>query len=95
MPLFYESAHIAAMVKHGMEVIRVATHDVNPAQILVMAIDQPLHVLAKHIQMSWPETHSEDDSLVMFGGFHIEMAAFRVLGTWLEESGLVPALVQA
>ena len=31
----------------------------------------------------------------MFGGLHIEMAAFKVLGEWLEASGWTPALTQA
>ena len=45
--------HTVAMVKHGMEVFRVATHYVNPAQIPVMAVVKPLNDLAKQIQMSW------------------------------------------
>lgn len=95
LPLFYESAHTVAMVKHGMDVIRNATHYVNPGQIAVMAVDQPLYSLAKQIQMSWPVTHGEDKYLIMFGGLHIEMAAFRALGTWLQDSGWTSALVQA
>jgi hypothetical protein len=95
MPLFYENAHTVAMVKHGMEVIRKAIHHVNVGQIPVMAVDQPLYSLAKQIQMSWPDTHGEDKYLVMLGGLHIEMAAFRALGTWLADSGWVPAIVQA
>ncbi|KAL8572888.1 hypothetical protein ACOMHN_011137 [Nucella lapillus] len=31
----------------------------------------------------------------MFGGLHIEMAALRTLGDWLQGSGWVQALVQA
>jgi hypothetical protein len=76
-------------------VIRNATHYVNPGQIAVMAVYQPLYSLAHQIQMSWPVTPGEDKYLIMFGGLHIEMAAFRALGTWLQDSGWTSALVQA
>ena len=33
--------------------------------------------------------------VVMFGGLHIEMAAFRTIGDWLEDSGWMSALVEA
>ena len=95
MPLFYENAHTVAMVKHGMGVIKKAIHHVNPGQIPVMAVDQPLYALAKQIQMNWPDTHGEDKCFVILGGLHIEMATLRALGIWLQDSGWVPALVQA
>ncbi len=95
LPLFYESAHTVAMIKHGMTVIKQATHFVNPGQTVVMAVDQPLYALAKQVQLAWPDTHGEDKYLIMFGGLHIEMAVLRALGTWLEDSGWTAALVQA
>ena len=52
MPLFYENAHTVAMVKHGMGVIKKAIHHVNPGQIPVMAVDQPLYALASCVTMS-------------------------------------------
>ena len=33
--------------------------------------------------------------MVMFGGLHIEMAALKTVGDWLESSGWAEALVQA
>ena len=39
--------------------------------------------------------YGEDKFVVMFGGLHIEMAAMRTLGDWLQGSGWVEALVQA
>ena len=33
--------------------------------------------------------------IVMFGGFHIEIAAFRTIGDWLQNNGWVSALSQA
>ena len=39
--------------------------------------------------------YGKDKLVVMFGGLHIEMAALRTLGNWLQGSGWVEALVQA
>ena len=49
MPLFYEKAAIATMVKHGMVVQRLATEFLNPGQIPVTAFDGPLYALAKQV----------------------------------------------
>ncbi len=50
MPLFYEKAATAAMVKYGMVVQRRATEFLNPGQIPVTAFDAPLYALAKQVQ---------------------------------------------
>ena len=42
MPLFYEKAATAAMVKHGMTVLRKATQFLNPGQTPVTTFDAPL-----------------------------------------------------
>ena len=39
--------------------------------------------------------NGEDKFVVMFGGLHIEIAALRKLGDWLQGNGWVDALVQA
>ena len=55
LPLFTEKAATHAMVKHGMNVIRQSTLFLNPGQIPLMAVDEPLFALAKHIQWKWAE----------------------------------------
>ena len=67
----------------------------NPGQTPDMAVDQPLIALAKQIQWQWPNTYGEDKFIVMFGGLHIEMAAFRLLGDLLKGSGWTGALTEA
>ena len=47
MPLFTEMAHTPAMIKHAMDVVRAATQAVNPGQVPVLAMDQPLFALGK------------------------------------------------
>ena len=95
LPLFLESAHTVAMIKHSFHVVKSAIEHLNPGQTPVIAFDQPLYALAKHIQWKWPENYGEDKFVIMFGGLHIEMAALKTLGDWLKGSGWVQALVQA
>ena len=79
LPLFYEKAAIAAMIKHGMDMLKKATQFLNPGQISVVALDAPLFAIAKLVQWNWPQTHGEED-FVMFGGLHIEMAIWKTFG---------------
>lgn len=67
-------------VKEGTSIL------LNPRQTSVMACDQPLLVLAKQIQWELPEMYGED-KVIMFGGFHIEIAAFKLLGNLQKGSG--------
>lgn len=75
LPMFVENAHSLAMIKHSMDVIRAAVHHVNPAQIPVIAFDQPLFAMAKQIQWSFARTHGEARFVLMLGGLNIEMTA--------------------
>ena len=95
LPLFQESAHTVAMVRHSMDVVKIAVEHLNPGQTPVLTFDQPLFALAKQIQWKWPEKYGEEKFVVMFGGLHIEMAALKTAGDWLESSGWAQALVQA
>jgi len=92
LPLFLESAHTVAVIKHSVDVIRNAVQHQNPGQTPVVTFDQPLFALAKQIQWKWPQEYGEQKFVVVFGGLHIEMAA---LGNWLQGSRWVQALVQA
>ena len=60
LPLFRDSAHSLAMVKHGMNIIRNATQLVHPGQCPVLTVDQPLYAIAKRIQWSWSNEYGED-----------------------------------
>ena len=95
LPMFRHSAHTAAMIRHSLTVVKRTISFVNPGQIPVVTYDQPLFALAKQIQWQWPHTFGEDQFVVMMGGLHIEMAALRMIGHWLDSSGWVHCLVQA
>ena len=95
LPLFYDEAKSVAMIRHSMDVINTAVANLNPGQIPVITVDQPLYALAKQIQWRWPETHGEDQFVILFGGLHIEMAALKTLGDLLDSSGWTGALVQS
>ena len=57
LPLFQESAHTVAMIKHSMDVVKSAVEHLNREQIPVLTFDQPLFALAKQIQWKWPEKY--------------------------------------
>ena len=67
----------------------------KPDQVPVVTVDQPLFAVAKPIQWQWPETFGEDKYIVILGGVHIEMAAFKTIGNLLKESGWIAVLTEA
>ena len=95
LPLFYEKAATAAMVKHSMSVILHATQILNPGQPAVIAADQPLFELAKFVQWASPETHGESKIIMKLGSLHLEKAFLTCLGDLLAGSGWENLLVEA
>ena len=92
LPLFLDDSKSVAMIRHT---IKKAVQELNPSQIPVITLDQPLYTIMKLIQWNWPDTYGENHFVTILGGLHIEMAALNVIGDWLEDSGWVEALVQA
>ena len=73
------------MIAHGINVISAAVKHLNSSQTAVVTVDQPLFALAKEIQWTMHE-FDESHIVVMLGGLHIEMAAFKALGKWVHGS---------
>ena len=94
LPLFRDSAHTPAMVKHGMDVIKRVTYHVNQDQTPVMVVDEPLFAIAKKIQWKWLDLYGEKKFVILMGGLHIEMALLKVLGDWLDRNGWTCYLLQ-
>ena len=95
LPVFSEKAATAAMIKHGMDVVKEATQFLNPGQIPAVALDTPLYALAKYVWWNWPQTHGEDKYVAMLGGLHIKMAIWNTYGDYVMASGWTTALTQA
>ena len=93
LPLFHENAHSAAMICHSMNIVKNAVNQVNPGQVPILTLDQPLYSLAKQIQWDWSDSFGENKFVLVLGGLHIEMAAFKTIGDWLEGSGWTTVLV--
>ena len=93
--MFHEEAKFATMIQHSMTIIKDCVNCLNPGQIPFMACDQPLYAHAKNIQWIWTERYGENRIVVMLGGLHIEIAALRTIGDWLQDSGWVNALSQS
>ena len=93
--MFRDTAHSIAMIRHSMDIIKKSVNNLNPGQIPVFTVDQPLYAIAKRIQWNWPDTHGEEHFVVVLGGLHIEMAAMKVAGDWLQSIGWTHVLVEA
>ena len=59
--MFLENAHSLAIIAHSMKVVKC----VNPSQISVIAVDQPLFALAKQIQWTFGDVYNKDQFVVM------------------------------
>uniref|UniRef100_A0A1X7UZV2 Uncharacterized protein n=2 Tax=Amphimedon queenslandica TaxID=400682 RepID=A0A1X7UZV2_AMPQE len=92
LPLFYEKAATAAMIKHGMDVIRKSIEYLNPGQIPIVTFDAPLFALAKQIQWNWPLTYGEN---LCFAVSTSKWQCGRHFGEYLESSGWTTALTEA
>ena len=85
LPLFQDSSKTVSMIKHSMEIVKNADNFLNPSQIPVITMDQPLYTIAKYIQWTWPEL-GEDKYVVVMGGLHIENGYIK--GSWKLARGL-------
>lgn len=95
LPLFREKADSAAMVKHGMDIIKETTQYLNGNQVPVMACDCPIFAVGKQIQWNFPDTLGEDKFIMMFGGLHLEKDLWNALGDIVEGSGWTTAITEA
>ena len=87
--------HLHAMVRYSIKIVQSAVNFIYPDQIPVLACDQPLFAIAKEIQWAWPENLGENHFVVMLGRLHIEITAFKTLGSWLNGSVWVDALTRS
>ena len=94
LPLFKEDSKSIAMMCHGMDVIKSNVQFLNLGQTQVVTLDQPLYAIAKKVQWHCPGTYGENNFVLMLGGLHIEMAAWKTLGDWLQGSGWTSSLTQ-
>jgi len=95
LPLFQDDSKSIGMIRHSMDVVKQAVEFLNPGQVPVVTLDQPLFAIAKTIQWNWPELYGEDKFVVMLGGLHIEMAYISTIGDFLDGSGWTSALADA
>ena len=78
-----------------MWLIKQSINFLNPGQIPVVALDQPLYAIPRKVQWTWPNEYGEDHFVVVLGGLHIEMAFMSIIGDVLEGSGWVDALIKS
>lgn len=95
LPLFKDDSKSLPMIRHSMQVIKDAVNFINPGQVPVITCDQPLFAVTKLIQWNFPAHYGEDKFVLLFGGLHVEMAALKTVGQWLEESGWSAVIIES
>ena len=95
LPLFLDDSKSVAMIRHAMDVAQQAVHHLNPGQVPVSTLDQPLYAIAKQIQWNWPSGYGEDKFGILLRGLHLEMASLATIGDLLDGSGWTHTLAQA
>ena len=50
LPLFREIAHFLPIVKHDIDYISKVTVHINPEQVPVITMDEPLYAIARKVQ---------------------------------------------
>ena len=55
LPLFHDKAATPEMIHHGMNLLKKNTEHLNPQQVPVMVVDQPVYDLAKKLQWTFPD----------------------------------------
>ena len=93
LPIFYESAATAGMMKHSMDIAISSTKFLNEGQLAIICADQPLFALMKRLQWLYPVDYGLDKIFIVMGGLHIEKQIEQVLGRYFEGSGIVDHLV--
>ena len=78
-----------------MDKIKDIISFLNPGQVPVIAADQPIYAVAKHLQRNWPNKYSEDSLVIMFGEIRIEMAVLKSVETLLHDTVGTVVLVEA
>ena len=63
LPLFPDDSKYVAMIRHWMDVMQRAVHLLNPGQVPVLTLDQPLFTIAKKTPWNWPDIYMEKKSL--------------------------------
>ena len=83
LPMFRERL---LLLERGMNIIKQLTNHVNPGQIPVLTVDQPLYAIANKIQWSWTTEYGERHDTVLMSGIQVEMNILSLLDDWLEGS---------
>ena len=66
LPLFPDDSKRVALICHSMDMVKKAVHDLNPTQIPVITLHQPLYAIAK--LMAIDQAHEHDNYAVKSDG---------------------------
>ena len=90
MPLLLENAHATALLDRVMNLIKEAVEQLNPNQIRMLTMAQPLSATAREIQWLWPDSFCNKFVILTWegaegwGGLHVEMTGTVVLNSQVQ-----------
>ena len=94
MPLLLENAHATALLNRVMNLIKEAVEQLNPNQIRMLTMAQPLSATAREIQWLWPDSFCKKFVILTWegaggwggggGGLHVEMTGTVVLNSQVQ-----------
>ena len=65
LPLFPDDSKYVATIRHSMDFVQRAVHRINPGQVPVLTLDQPLFTIAMQIQWHWPDVYGEEKFFIL------------------------------
>lgn len=95
LPIWRDDSKSPATIKHALDVIKRAIEFLNPGQMPVTTLDQPLYAIAKRLQWYFPNNYGTSKFVMILGALHIEMAMLSTMGDWFEGSGWLNLLSNA
>ena len=79
LPLFPDNSKYVAMIRDSMDVVKPAVDSLNPGQIPVIAMGQPLFAVAKQIHWNWLDIYGDKCFVVMVVVFKLKWVSSKCL----------------
>lgn len=67
------------MVCHTMKIVNFLLKEVNPGQVSIISISQPVYAIGKQMQWHYPNLYGVDKFVMMMGLLHFEINCTELL----------------
>ena len=88
LPPIDEPVHTLDMQYHCMNIISNTINTLNPGQVPVDTVDQPIFALTKELMIRFPDKFGPDKYFCLFASLYIEKSLLIICGRVIKGSGL-------